>query len=74
MLITVYLFDYPCQQMQLLILMTLAYISYIVYFPSNLFEDVHRYRVEVIAELLNMMAVCFLFQFSRGNEYNDSQK
>ena len=74
MLVTIYLFNYPCLQMQVHILMTLAYLCYILYAPSPLFEDEHRNRVEVIAELLNMTAICILFQFTRGEEYNETQK
>ena len=74
MAITVYAFDYPCQQMQLHSLTILAYLIYIVAAESNLYEDEQRNRVEVIAEMLNLMAVCTLQQCTRGNEFNDSQK
>ena len=55
--------------MQVHIGLTLAYLCYILSAESNLFEDVHRNRVEVIAEFLNLTAVCILFQFTRGDEY-----
>ena len=59
--------------MLLHILMTLAYLLYIVYAPSPLYEDIHRNRVEVIAEMLNLAAVCTLAQFCRASEFTKSQ-
>ena len=74
MTITVALFGYPCLQMLAHIVLTLAYLCYVLSAQSNLFEDVHRNRAEVTAELLNLMAVCTLQQFTRGGEFNETQR